>query len=304
MITNLYNFILNLIFISIPQILLSIIVILFLLKEYSYFKSKNFKSTVLDSLMVGTLMSSVGVTYLIHFTNLTLLPRLILNSIILFIFTIHLIQWTLERKIRKEYLKEVYSPNSKIYTPKEMDEFRRETSRYIFFIKNGISKLRYKRTLKTYLYSALSILFIVTIEMVTSLYLNYVFALDMATINTNILNSILIVYPNLMIYAFIVYLCYVYVNTGNVTLFKIWKHNKKFRILTYVQAATTSVFTIIVYNLALNYNIFLILKPDTSFKISLILFTLLVLHVIIPWTLICRKELLKYRLIKTQEIDL
>lgn len=286
-----FNFTMNLLFIAIPQISLSMFIILFLLKEYRYFETGRFKKTIADVLIIGTLMSSLTVSFLAHYTNLSLLPRLGLNSIILFIFTIHLLKQTSNCKTEKPF------PIS------DIKNFRRETASYIYTIEDYDHKLKYKKKLKAYWYSVNMILFIIVVEFAAVLYSQYIFSLDINKITSNIFNSMVIAYPGIIILIFSVYLCYVYTNTRNVTIFKIWKSNKKFRILTYAQAFTTLSVSILIYNFILKDNTILNLDSNFVLKISIGFYILLILHIIIPWTLICRKELIKYRLMRKESLS-
>jgi hypothetical protein len=267
--------------------------ILFLLKEHRYLKSKNFKRTVLDILMISTLMCSVAVSFLLHYVELTLFPRLILNSIILFFFVLLFLNQTSNHK------------DKKMFSPKHVDikNFRRETKSYLYTIENYDHKLKYKKKLKAYLYSLSMVVFAVVIDFAAILYSQYVFHIDINKINSNILNNTIIGSPGIIILCFMVYLSYIYVNTANVTIFKIWKSNKKFRILTYIQAFITTASSILIYKFIMKDNIIYSLNNDFIFKISIGVYILLILHVVIPWCLTLKKELAKYKLLHSQELN-
>lgn len=296
------DFILNLFFISIPQNILVLFLILFLSKEYVYFKRNNFKRTFLDVLIMGALPSGFFMNWLYYYTDLNLTIRLILNVIIYFIFAFHIISYNYRKTEYDNYLK-AFKPYKTTYeerfepriTLTDFNKlFRRETSKYIFTVEGNSIRLKYKNIKRVLAVSILMVALIYTVEVSIILYLQYMFNLDMTSLSSNIINSIFIICPELILFLFCIYLGYVYVNTNNITLFKVWRDNKNFRILTYIQSITTFIFTIVVYFIYNRTEFFHGLNPDIVYKLDTTLFTFLILHILIPWALVFKNELKKY----------
>lgn len=298
---SMLNFLLNFLFIGIPETFVFIFLVLFLMKENHYFKAKNLKSAIMDILIVGTLPTALFLNSLYYFTNLDLTMRMFLNSIIYFIFINHLIKFSIKDSLWDKHLKS-YKPTErhlpeKYRTKVNTDTFlRKETSKYIFTIENNLPKVKYKNKKSMYLSVVFMIIISFTLGIFTSLYLQYVINFDMKTLSINIIDSILLVYPTLIIVAFVVYLKYIYVNMGNTTIFRIWKNNKKFRITTYIQGITTFVSSILVYLFIIRDDLINTLDSTIVFRASLLAYILLIAHVIVPWILIFREEMLKYKL--------
>lgn len=74
-------------------------------------------------------------------------------------------------------------------------------------------------------------------------------------------------------------------NKCNITIIKIWKENKKFRLITYIQLLLSFIFSIYLFNTTLKYNI----SYNTLLKISIIFFILILLHILIPYFIVKRE---------------
>lgn len=296
---TLTDFILNYIFIGIPQTLIILLLSLVIIKEHDYLKSCNFSQSLRDVVFMGGIQSAFFVNALFYFSNLALFPRLILNILIYSLFIYQILKSSKQEVLRNTYLHPKNVEERPFADEKTLKfSFRQQTQKYIYTISDNIDKFKYKNK-KGIFFSVvflLGILFI--IEVFTSIYLQYVFKFDMNSIPNNIFNSILFTYPELIILSFAIYLAYVYVNTKDVTILKIWKISKTFRITTYIQITTTFIFSIGVYMFVIKDNLLQFLNPDTSYKIALILYTLLILHILIPWSLILNKEIKEHRLNK------
>lgn len=123
---------------------------------------------------------------------------------------------------------------------------------------------------------------IYTLELSTVLYLKYIFNFDLLTISSNIVNSTVVTLPEFIILIFAVYIGYVHTNTGGITIIRIWKTSKKFRIITFIQIILTFSTALIIYNFIVKAGVLHNLSADLVLKISITLYTLLLLHIIIP----------------------
>lgn len=298
------NFILNITFISIPQTTLMMILILFLLKEWDYFKKERFKKTVLDALVFGSLGSCLIMNGIYYYGNFNLLFRLSLNVIIFSLFIIYILKINLNDELKSIYSEEIQTTNNKV--------FKRESDKYVFIaridkidnIKTGLVNYNViiKNKKEILICSTIIMAIVYVIEVFTNLYLDYMFNFDITEISFNILDSMMLVYPGMILYTFAIYLCYLYVNIGGITLFKIWMGNKNFRVVTYIQGCTTFIFTIIIYYVYNKTNLFNSFDTDTIYKIDISLYTMLILHILIPWIIICKKEMSKYKSLKRSKI--
>lgn len=291
----LLNFLLNYIFIVIPLTFISVCLTLLLLKEYKYFKTQNLKTSIIDILIVCVLPTSFFFNYIYYFTNVNFFTRIFINSILYFIFINRLIKFNLKEYLWNKHL-EVYKPENLYFSQKFNNLFRRETNKYVFTIENNKAKVIYKNKIGMYICITLVMILHYILEISTSLYLQYVININMKTLNTNIFDSIFISYPALFILSFCSYLGYVYINTGKLTLIDIWKKNKKFRIVTYIQGITTFIFSILMYVYVLKDNLLHTLTSNLTFRIAIIIYMLLISYILVPWMLICREEVLKYKL--------
>lgn len=299
-----FSFLLNYILISVPQEVMGILIILFLLKEYNYFKRENFKRTLLDVFFIAGMQSAFFMNYLFYFTNLSLPIRLACNVIIFFAFVSIFLKSTIKEPLWKEHLNS-YSPESptlpelpeKYRSNISNGQFRRETSKYVFTIEKNVPSVKYKNKKGIFVFSLCMIILINILDFSMILYLQYMFDFDFTTLSSNIFNSMLLFCPQFIILVFGIYLIYIYANTRDVTIFKIWRSNKKFRILTLIQSITTITFTIVIYLFYNKTNFFKDINPDIGYVITMGLYTLLILHVIVPWALICKKEVEKYKAI-------
>lgn len=166
------SFLLNLIFISIPQNTLIIFLILFLSREYNYFKRKNIKKIFLDILIMGAIPSGFFMNLLYYSGDFNTPIRLTLNSIIFFAFVIHIIRYKYYKKEYTSYLSK-FDPYETIQeeklNPREtltnFDEpFKYETEKYIFTVNNNIIRLKYKHKKRILISSFLLIILVYQFE--------------------------------------------------------------------------------------------------------------------------------------------
>lgn len=127
------------------------------------------------------------------------------------------------------------------------------------------------------------------LEISTSLWLQYIFNLDINSLNINIIDSIFFSYPTIIMLYFCVYLSYLYINTHKITILKIWNHDKTFKVITYVQGILTLMISIILYWFFVRNNLINTLDKTIVFRISLMFYTLLILHIIIPWIVVSKR---------------
>lgn len=75
----LLNFILNYLFIGIPQTLVFIFLVLFCVKEYEYFKPDTLKTSIKDLFIIGVLPCALFLNFLYYFSNLEPIIRIFLT---------------------------------------------------------------------------------------------------------------------------------------------------------------------------------------------------------------------------------
>lgn len=283
------QFLLNYIFVSMPQNMLIMLLVIFLTKEYEYFTKENFKKTCLDLFFIVVLPSAFFMNYLYYSVDMNIYVRMAFNTLMLISFMLFFIRYNLKKKLYSVYKQavDISSFNS---------QFRRESKNYIYTVQNNKEKLRYKRTLRLFFSSILLAIIIHVLEVSISLYLQYVFNFDITGMRVSTFDSILFICPQLVILSFMIYLGYVYVNTQSTTLLGIWRRNKKFRVLTYIQIFTTFSFVVVIYNFLVKSNLLNSLSQSLVFKMAIGLYLLLILHVLVPWIVVCRKEVNKFRI--------
>lgn len=298
------KFICNYIFISLPQSFIIIALVLLLLKEYEYFKKSNFKSTILAIMIIAGMQTAFFTNYLFYFTSLSLFVRLFFNILIGFIFVNIFLYSTLKESAYKKLLKDIkpydttfeerFNPRKEEYDPKKL--FRRETNKYIISIDSNGTKFKYKNKVGIFLSFVIVLIALYSLEIFTNFYLQYVFHIDMNNLTSSNINTILVSYPTIIILAFCVYLGYVYVNTGEVSIINILKQNKKFRLFTGIQYILTFIISVLVYIFIIKDNLVNVLDTNMILKVAMLLYLLLISEIFIPWVVIYRKEMLKYRL--------
>lgn len=279
------EFLINYIFLSIPQSLIIILLILLLLKEYRYFKTEYFKQTLFDVLLIAAMQSGFFMNYLFYFTNLNLFLRLFCNTIILFIFINSFLKSTIKETIWKNHLGSYSHDNfivSNLLNKKITEnELRVENDKYIFITKNNVPKIRYKNKIGIYISSTLVIAILCSLEIFTVLFLQYVFNFNMYSLHYDILDGVLLAYPTIIILAFIVYIGYMSVNTKQVNVFDVWKNNKNFRNITYIQGLIISIFSALVYIYVINNNLLIKVSSNEALRIIVTLYTLFLLQLVI-----------------------
>lgn len=287
------DFILNLIFIGIPQTLVIGLVILFLLKDYHFFLRNYFKRTCLDVLIFFSLPCSLFMNSIYYFLELESLFRISLNSLIIYFFMVHLFKTIVYRNFDEDKVKN--ASDFRVGKQGDLKQIHRETRRYSFSYSNDWD---YNEKINVHIKGKWQILFfsIFVLAVLTMLegcvifYLQYFFNMDLNTISSNIINSIFISYPSLFLLLSSIYMGYVCYNNRNITFVKVWLRNKHLRITTYIQCFTTSAFVFYIHNKFSVNNALKNFESDITLRISIILYVILILHILIPQIFILYKK--------------
>lgn len=220
MILNL-NFILNFIFIGIPETFIFIFLVLFFIKEDHYFRKKNLKKAIRDIFIVGVLPTALFLNTLYYFEDLNFVVRMFLNSIIYFISINNLIKFSIKESLWNKHLKsydliETHLPEKHRTNTNCHILLKQETEKYTFTIKNNLPKVKYKNKKGIFLSVVCMMTISFTLGTFTAFCLQYITDFDMQTLNVDIINSMLISYPTIIIVVIILYLKYMHVNKGNI----------------------------------------------------------------------------------------
>lgn len=276
------QFILNYIFVSVPQNMLIVLAVVFLIKEYEYFKKENFKQTLIAVLAIAALPSALFMNYTHFFTELTSLPRIGLNFILYIVFILHFMKHTIKDELWDEYIKSDISMNE------GETQYRSETERYIFVVCNDKPSIKYKRFKSIVIGHTMVTFLLYAIEISTILFLQLVLNFDVDNLANSTMISILCFLGEFIIFSVALYIGYSYVNKKDILIFKVWKKDKIFRISIVTQITVFFVVALAIYNFVLKNNVFYSFSSQTTFTVIIGLIFFIAVQILIPYFMVKR----------------
>lgn len=253
----------------------------------NFLNKKQMKTNLMDLLVIVLLPCVLFSSLFNYWVNANLLFKFIFNTLLVSIFLVHFMVHRIRNMETDNYWMEFRSKCLDVY-----DQYRRETSTYIFTVKKGKIKIKYKRVKRIFLVTILTLTFILTCENMSILLMENLYDIKFSLSDTDFFSRFMISIPTKIAGIFIIYYLYVYVNSNRkVSLISTFTDNKIFRRIVYAELLSVLILSLGLNRLIVGDGYFQGLSNNYKLAILIGIYSLFLLQFLITTMVLYMKQI-------------